>query len=576
MTTTTSATSAPVGEVPALGLGREQSQAWVRLALTIATALRQHRLDRGRAAFSDQHAARRRGAQYAADLDPRVAAMAAADETAFRHAATTDATAAATAGFEELTSPEPQFGWTVHTTIGPIPAHAPSGGQDRWGLWAHGRRGDKELSVFVVVPDRDLATALRDELTHDQQRTLLQLRALGVYGCLRADHARTQVRPDDIQFTEHVRHALHTAWPDHPDLATTVLHTDTDSTDPDGANPDDRSLEGLHRRLRAFDDRGYHPADLLAVIDPNGIDRDRPRAALIAALDTLTPDTQQQPSTTPGATGQTVPRRGTDLPAAAQLLHRHLDPDTTTAVTGCRHWPGLARQLHTWHHDDTTTDYLAAELARVPTQRVRDARAPAIYLRSILDRSITFRRRHDTTARDTTVGDAVAGDDAADRQNTAAPTPTPTTTESTTTENTVDENPIDDQVPPTPFDIHQLDPTNALDRETLLASRGAGTAADDDYIDTILTADHPTELQHAGPDTDHDAAPTQGQHPECAPDQPKQENPANQVTAAQSTDTTSATGAGARTTGDTAQPAPQRPARFARKRQNTHTPRQRP
>ncbi|WP_224392789.1 hypothetical protein [Pseudonocardia sp. ICBG1293] len=138
--------------------------------MTIATTLRQHRLDQGRAAFSDQQAALRRGAQYTRDLDPRVAAMAADDETAFRHAATTDT--AATAGFEGLASLDPQFGWTVHTTIGPLPDHAPSGGQGCWGLWAHGRSGEKELSVFVVVPDRDLATALRDEVTHGHQRTL--------------------------------------------------------------------------------------------------------------------------------------------------------------------------------------------------------------------------------------------------------------------------------------------------------------------------------------------------------------------------------------------------------------------
>ncbi|WP_226363143.1 hypothetical protein [Pseudonocardia sp. ICBG1142] len=259
-----------------------------------------------------------------------------------------------------------------------------------------------------------------------------------------------------------------------------------------------------------------------------------------------------------------MPQRGTDLPAAAQLLHRHLDDGTTAAVTGCRHWPGLARQLHAWHRDDTTTGYLAAELARIPTHRVRTARAPAIYLRSILDRSITFRRRHDTTA-----GDDAAGDDAADGQNTdAAPAE--------------EQTPDREQVPPTPFDIHRLDPTNVLDREALRASRGAGTAADDDYIDTILTADHPTETQHIAPDTDHDAAPTQGQHPERVPDQQKQESSADQVPAAESTATPSTTAtstdieASTRTTGDPTQPATTRSARFVRKRQNTHTPRQHP
>ncbi|WP_224389093.1 hypothetical protein [Pseudonocardia sp. ICBG1293] len=551
MTTTLSASSSPIGEAPALGLGRDQSQAWVRLALTIATTLRQHRLTHGRAAFSDQHTALRRAAQYANDLDPRVAAMAAADETAFRHSAVADNAAAA--GFEELTSPDPQFGWTVHTTIGPIPAHAPSGGRGRWGLWAHGRRGDTELSVFVVVPDLDLATALRDEVTHGHQRTLTQLRDLGVYGRLRADDARTQLRPDDTQFTEHVRHALHTAWPDHPDLATQVLHPNNDDA------PRDRALEGLHQRLRALDERGYRPVDILATINPAGIDRDNPRAALTTALDTLATDTHRQPSAATSDPAHSLPRRGTDLHAAVQLLRHHLDPDTTAAVTGCRHWPGLARQLHTWHHNDIHARYLATELARVPAPRVRTARAPAIYLRSILDRNITFRRRHDTAA-----GDAAAG------QN---------TNDATTEEQT----PGREQVPPTPFDIHRLDPSNALDREALRASRGVGGPTADDHIDAILAADHPTEIQH--PDYTV-GAPTQERHTEYIPDQQEPENVAGQMTspgdmaADESPDATRTAAATTTKTIDsaaeaaTAQPAPTRPARFTRKRQNTHTPRQ--
>ncbi|OLL70198.1 hypothetical protein Ae168Ps1_6058 [Pseudonocardia sp. Ae168_Ps1] len=574
----TAAPDAPISEVPALGLGREQSQTWVRLALTIATTLRHHRLTHGRAAFSHQHAALRRGAQYASDLDPRVAAMAAADETAFRHAAA--AGSAATAGFEFLTSPDPQFGWTVHTTIGPIPATAPSGGPGRWGLWAHGQSGDnggKELSVFVVVPDRDLAAALRDEVAHGQQRTLLQLRDLGVYGCLRADHARTQLRTTNTQFTEHVRHALHTAWPDHPDLTTAVLHNadpvgpDPDSAAPNLDAPDGGSLEGLHRRLRDFDERGYRPTDVLAAIDPDTLDRERPRAALAAALDTLAADgitaPQQQPRPpTSGHDRAAPPQHGTDLHAAAQLLRRHLDPDTTTAVTACRHWPSLARRLHTWHHDDTATNYLAAELARVPTQRVRDARAPAIYLRSVLDRSITFCKRHDTAA----------GDAADARQNTDAPTSTtPTaTTESTATESRMDESTVDEQVPPTPFDIGQLDSTNALDREALRASRGAGTTADDDYIDTILSSDHPTAIQ---PPDLAAAEPTQEQHREPDPDQQEPENdsaPAAHPDDRAPASITTPLDRPAET--DTPPPTPPFPVRGGRKRQNARTPRLHP
>ncbi len=132
-------------------------------------------------------------------------------------------------------------------------------------------------------------------------------------------------------------------------------------------------------------------------------------------------------------------------------------------------------------------------------------------------------------------------------------------------------------MPPTPFDIHQLDPTNVFEREVLRAARGAGTAADDDYIDTLLTAEHPTETQHIAPGTAHAAVPAQVQHPDRVPDQQKQKSSADQVPAAESTDATgTADGVVTRTTIGTAQPAPPPPTQFARKRQNTHTPRQHP
>lgn len=220
-------------DVPLLSPGREQIQAWTQLMLVTANALRQRRMELGQAAWSQQRAAARTAQQYANDLDPRVRAMAAADEAAFREAGASGAE-----GFEHRTSDEPQFGWTVHTTAGPMPENSPSGTRGAWGLWAHGSYHEKSLSVFVVVPDRESALRLRDEVTRGEQRTLKSLGELGTYGFLRAEHARTEVREDEVQLRERLAHGLYTAWAHDPGLVAGVLRPARDENDVDYSSID--------------------------------------------------------------------------------------------------------------------------------------------------------------------------------------------------------------------------------------------------------------------------------------------------------------------------------------------------
>lgn len=242
-------------DVPLLSPGRDQIQAWTQLMVATANALRHRRMELGQAAWSQQRAAARTAQQYANDLDPQVRAMAAADEAAFREASANGAE-----GFEHRTSDEPQFGWTVHTTAGPMPENSASGTRGAWGLWAHGSYAEKSLSVFVVVPDREFALRLRDEVTRGEQRTLKSLGELGTYGFMRAEHARTEVRENKPQLRERLAHSLHAAWPHDPDLVAEALR-------PGGDNDDYSSIDRLAEQLRELEDRGYSMADVLGRLD---------------------------------------------------------------------------------------------------------------------------------------------------------------------------------------------------------------------------------------------------------------------------------------------------------------------
>lgn len=563
-------------DVPLLGLGREQNQAWAQLMLVTANLLRQRRMELGQAAWSRQGAADRMAQQYANDLDPRVRAMAAADEAAFR-----DASANGGEGFEHRTSDEAQFGWIVHTTAGPMPENSPSGARGAWGLWAHGSYNEKSLSVFVVVPDRETALGLQDEVTRGEQRTLKSLGKLGTYGFLRAEHARTEVREDTVQLRERLAHGLHTAWADDPDLVSGVLRYGFQETS--SRNP---SIDMLAHKLSRLEDRGYAIEDVLGRLDtdairawyhqqdpelcdlagyttslvsqladrlhvveadpvdpmvsrevdqaldqglleagvkPDRVYRSRSFGQVQAQLADLRSDghdltpllaglpgekindavdpaaylravveKRARSSRPTGATPESgraaaeaetgVHRRGTDLGPAERMMRRYLAPETANSVIGCRAWPGLAKQLLVWKEQSAP---VAKELANLPEDRIRRAVTPAGYLKTLLRRGVEFRENEARTLRD------VEGRER-DTEHTARlrtltdvdepDTPAPVT------------QAVHDGVPPSPFNVRELDPTNAVERAALEMSRGAGTVEDDAYIEQILMAPDPGEV----------------------------------------------------------------------------------
>ncbi|WP_308820227.1 hypothetical protein [Pseudonocardia alni] len=563
-------------DVPLLGLGREQTQAWAQLMLVTANVLRQRRMELGQAAWSEQRAATRTAQQYANDLDPRVRAMAAADETAFREASANGAE-----GFEHSTSDDPQFGWTVHTTVGPMPENSPSGTRGAWGLWAHGTYREKSLSVFVVVPDRESALRLQDEVTRREQRTLKSLGKLGTYGFLRAEHARTEVREDERQLRERLAHALHTSWAHDPGLVAGVLRPGREEN-----HSDYSSIDLLAHTLIRLEGRGYEIEDVLARLDtgairawydqqdqhrcdlaryttslvsrlsdrlhvvdadpvdpmvarevdqalaqglleagvePDRVYRSRSFAQVQAQLADLRSDgheltpllaalpgekindavdpaaylravvekrarSSRPTDATPEAgraearseTG--VPRKGPDLGPAERMMRRYLAPETADSVIGCRAWPGLAKQLLMWKEQGTP---VAEELAYLPEDRIRRAVTPAGYLKTLLRRGIEFRENEARTPRDVESRER-------DAEHTAR-VMTLTDVDEPDTPARVTEA-VHDGVPPSPFKVRELDPTNAVERAALEMSRGAGTVEDDAYIEQILTAPDPGEV----------------------------------------------------------------------------------
>lgn len=563
-------------DVPLLSPGREQIQAWTQLMLVTANALRQRRMELGQAAWSQQRAAARMAQQYANDLDPRVRAMAAADEAAFREAGASGAE-----GFEHRTSDEPQFGWTVHTTAGPMPENSPSGTRGAWGLWAHGSYHEKSLSVFVVVPDRESALRLRDEVTRGEQRTLKSLGELGTYGFLRAEHARTEVREDEVQLRERLAHGLYTAWAHDPGLVAGVLRPARDENDVDYS-----SIDQLARKLSRLEDRGYAIEDVLGRLDTGairawydqqdqelcdlagytsslvsqvadrlqvvdavqvdpvvarevdqalaqglheaGVEADRvyrsrnfgqvtaqltdlrsdghdltpllaglpgekineagdPAAYLRAVLEKRARSSRPTEATPePGraaAEAETgIHRTGPDLGPAERMMRRYLAPETADSVIGCRAWPGLAKQLLAWKEQGAP---VAEELARLPEDRVRSAGTPAGYVKTLLRRGVEVRENEARRAGE------VSGRERAAQH--AARVRDLTEVDESRRAGPVTEA-VRDGVPPSPFEVRELDPTNAVERTALEMSRGAGTVEDDAYIEQILAAPDPGEV----------------------------------------------------------------------------------
>lgn len=568
-------------DVPLLGLGRDQVQAWMQFMLVAANAVRQHRVNQERTAWSQERAAARATQRYANDLDPRVRAMAAADEAAFRAARQRDP-----AGFEDKSSRGPQFGWTVHTSTGPMPEDSPSGMHGAWGLWAHGAYGEKSLSVFVVA-DKETALRLRDEVTEGEQRTLKDLGELGTYGHMRAEHARTEVREEPWQLRQRVWENLREAWPNDFDLAAAVMKPNPywNWEDPDEQY---ESINRLAVRLRGLEDRGYsmtdvlrrldlgairqqyeaverhrladfvdqmvqRTADKLHVVDADpvdpvvsrevdesldkglrdaGVDRegvlrskyfghlraqltdlrsdghdldallvdlpaekinqaDHPAAYLRSVLErrvrSVPTDatSSYEPGQAAGEAATGIGKSGPDLGSAERMIRRHFSPEAADSVIGCQAWPGLAKQLLAWKAQGAPIVEELTQTAQSVDARLPSRATPAAYLKTVLRRGIEFRENqaqqmgesersrrdaeHTTRVRDAT------------RVFVAAP-------------GGVITEAMRDGVPEPPFDIYQLDPTNAVDRAALEMSRGAGTVEDDDYIEQILAAPDPGEV----------------------------------------------------------------------------------
>ncbi|OLM29027.1 hypothetical protein Ae717Ps2_5858c [Pseudonocardia sp. Ae717_Ps2] len=570
-------------DVPLLGLGRDQVQAWTQFMLVTANAVRQYRVNQERAAWSQEWAAARATQRYSNDLDPWVRAMVEADESAFQAARRRDPSS-----FEDKTSGEKQFGWVVHTTTGPMPEDSPSGMHGAWGLWADGWLAEKKLSVFVVA-DKETALRLRDEVTEGEQRTLKDLGELGTYGHMRAVHARTEVREEPWQLRVRVWGNLCEVWPNDFDLAAAVM-TPSPYWNGDGGSEEQRygAIDRLATRLRGLEDRGYsmtdvvrrldlgavrqqyevvewhlladfvdrmvqRTADQLQVVDADPVDPvvarevdealdrglrdagvardgvlrseyfDQLRAQLTDLrfagrdLDALLADlpaekisqaqypaaylravveerarsvptggpSTYEPGRAAGETAAGIHRSGSDLGEAERMIRRHFSGRSADAVISCRAWPGLAKQLLVWKEQGAPIAQELTQTALSVESRLSSRKTPASYVKSVLRRGIEF-REHQA---------AEAGESERSRRDAAhAARVREASRGYGASSNGVITEEMCDGVPEPPFDIYQLDPTNAVDRAALEMARGAGTVEDDDYIEQILLAPDPGEV----------------------------------------------------------------------------------
>ncbi|OLL69868.1 hypothetical protein Ae168Ps1_6444c [Pseudonocardia sp. Ae168_Ps1] len=364
-------------DVPLLGLGRDQVQAWTQFMLVTANAVRQYRVNRGRSAWSQERAAARATQRYSNDLDPRVRAMVEADEAAFQAARRRDPSS-----FEDKTSGERQFGWVVHTTTGPMPEESPSGMHGAWGLWADGWLAEKKLSVFVVA-DKETALRLRDEVTEGEQRTLKDLGELGTYGHMRAEHARTEVREEPWQLRERVWGNLREVWPNDSDLAAAVM-TPSPYWNGDGDSEEQRygAIDRLATRLRGLEDHGYSMTDVVRRLDLGAI-RQQYEAVewhlLADFVDQMVQRTADQL--------QVVDADPVD-PVVAREVDEALDRGLRDAgvardgVLRSEYFDQLRAQLTDLRSAGRDLDALLADL---PTEKINQAQHPAAYLRAVVE-----------------------------------------------------------------------------------------------------------------------------------------------------------------------------------------------
>jgi hypothetical protein len=227
-------------EVPGLELGQEQRAELRELRRALAELLRERRYERERAAWSEATTAEREYEQLERQANPTVRAMTAQEREAWaqRHQRPDRDPAAA-------------YSRRAHLPTGSISVTAEQCGQ-RWGLEARGITPDgRSFEALVSCADRAIATQLANDVAEKGADAVGRLQAYAVRVAERAEAARSQLRETDEQLLARMAAAVHEVWPGP--LAEAVT-----------GSP---AIGALAWHLRALEDRGYIPVDVLRSLD---------------------------------------------------------------------------------------------------------------------------------------------------------------------------------------------------------------------------------------------------------------------------------------------------------------------
>lgn len=428
-------------EVPVLGLGQQQGHAWTQLLLVVAGLLRDQRMARGQAAWSQAEAAARGHDRLERVADPAVRVMTGVERGEF------DAAVAAGAGQTQRAVGDEGI---VVVVAAPL-LHGRA-----WGLRVAGTGSDGVTSeVHVRCVDESTAERLTEDLLRGTPSQVQRLGRVAEQAARRAQEVAGEVAESEPQRLARTAATVREVW-DGELAERTIEATATQRAKGEEWNP---AFGALAWRLHQLEERGYEMREVLSRLDTAGLSRPEVRnpaalaesiveqmvlhLPLVAGLgdEAAGPDTNASrvdrgdPAPSPPRAGapeavarrdadagrpeagtQPVvveviapPRTGVDRARMAELVRANMPKLAANEIVGCVAWPGLAKKLAAWSAEGLP---VAEMLAELPHDRFAGKRKPAAYAITLLARVATPLRK----AADIGSPESAAGDQAESAQ----------------------------------------------------------------------------------------------------------------------------------------------------------------
>lgn len=392
-------------EVPILGIGREQAQAWTQAVLAIGSALRQRRLEVGRLAWSEERDASRRADLLARLADPPVRTMTEEERRSweFRRVGDPELGARPAKDMEVRRATSESGGW-VDVTVGPLVAESVSGA---WGLTVDAfdntaGEGEQTVSATIRCADELTAKRLADDLLRRGTDAVERLHGFATLAAQRAESAAGEfTEPEPLRLARTAA-AVREAWAGHEGLADQAINpTTAQRAKGEQWNP---AFGALAWRLHELEERGYAMVDVLRSIEVGRLAQSDVRNVAAFAeymVEEMTPSmpivdlgpvlaagsgsesgaaADPQPDRWPGQSARSAQtQEATILP----LLTGALPEDLLGRIRESRYYPQLREDLYSRHERGRD---VAELLARLPVEKISEAGDPAAYLRAIVAR----------------------------------------------------------------------------------------------------------------------------------------------------------------------------------------------